>query len=196
MNKLVKIKRQSKNIGLIGSLSKGKTMYQAYYTYLCYLKGYIVFSNIPLKFPHILIQKEEDLIKIRTDYDKNQKKIFLGDDLNYWYHSRKWKKNKLGELTIMWGKINCSCIYSTKRGDIDIDLREITDEFYFVDIWQYKDFQRTGYLNDCLIRLEGYNSETEPLPIRYLFGLQHIKDLYDTQHELQPINPNQSSKIA
>lgn len=191
---LIKIKRKNKAIGLIGTWSKGKTLFKVWYCYLLFrFEGYIVFSNIPLKFPHILIESIEDIKKIRTDYNPDDKKIFLADDFEFWFSNRSYasKTNKsLNEILIFFGKINCDIIYSSKRGNVDIGLVLVTNEFYHLEMYNYIFppieiiSNPEDYLNFCCIELRGVHSDGKEIPPKYLINLDKICRLYDTQHTI------------
>lgn len=88
---LIPIKRKSFTIAFLGNKGVGKTLLMTLLGYMYYLKGYIIFSNYPVKFKHILIDSLKDFQNIYDLYDMNIKKLFIGDDFERWFNSRNYK---------------------------------------------------------------------------------------------------------
>lgn len=190
---MLKLKRKSKNVGLIGRQSRGKSTFQAWYAYMKYLEGVLVISNTKYRFPHVYIDSLNDIENIKIMFPIDLPKLFIGDDLEFWFNSRGYKTKtnlKLNDILIFWGKINCSIMYSSKRGNVDIGLRDITDEFYWLDLIQYKGFnipEGYEYLDNLAIRLEGIDSEGLELAPKYLINLHKWVQLFDTQDMLSSL---------
>ena len=190
-NKYVKIKRQSYDIGIFGKKGCGKTILLSFIGFLKKKQGFIVFSNYPLKYNHIIINDLKDFNKI-YEYDKNVQKVFLGDDFEKWFHSRlsKSKLNvEINDILLDWGKMNCSLIYTAKRSmAIDIGLRDSTCEFWFPELKPIINNNILyDYLNFLKIIITRYDENLESLPQITIKGLQYLSQLYDTQQIVNPI---------
>lgn len=185
---LVEVARTSKDICLMGNKGVGKT---TVLTLLGFLNWYIfdaeVYSNYVLTFPHILIDSFEEFDKISFS---DSKKVYLGDDFEYWFHSRNWKKNiNLSEVLLFWGKKSCSLIYSTKRPmAIDVSLRDSTVEFWDVSLRQrvynkdkFKNEFLKKYLNFLMIECLRLNSDLDDLGTLRIKDLVAVSRLFDTK---------------
>ena len=125
---------------------------------------------------------------------KNEKKVMCLTDGEFWFNNRNYRSKanmSLNELCIMFGKINCNIIYSSKTGNVDINLRNITDEFYLVDLVQYiyndKIIDGWKYLNFNAVKLDGFNIMGDDIPTKYLLNLEEIVKLFDTHYILEEL---------
>lgn len=64
-------------VGIFGELGTGKTMLLTLIGYYYFLKGWKIYSNYKLKFPHVLVKSLDDIKNINIDNDS----IFLFDEL-------------------------------------------------------------------------------------------------------------------
>ena len=86
------ILRKSSDIAVIGNKSRGKStlaVFTCYYDWL--INDALIFSNLPLNFPHIFVSEVDELVEIKNKYPINKKKRFLGDDFENWFSNRSWK---------------------------------------------------------------------------------------------------------
>ena len=196
-SKLVKLKRQSYDIGLFGKKSTGKTLILSFLGYLKYKQGATIYSNYPLNIPHKYINTLQDLNEIYKE-NPNKVKIFLGDDFERCFNSRNTRgqiNKELNDILLDWGKINCSLYYTAKRSmAIDIGLRDSTSEFWFPELKQgYKsenpniNKQLKDYLNFLYINITRFDENLDTLPSIRVFRLQNIVPIFDTQTIITPI---------
>lgn len=197
--KLVKLKRQSKDIGLFGKKGVGKTTLLVLKSFMEFmLYDAQVYSNFNLGFPHVRIKSLKDFDRIPND---DKRKVFLGDDFEFWFNSRNVssKLNKdLVDVLLNWGKKNVSLVYSAKREmAIDKSLRESTIEFWELNLKQTiynKDVTKNNilkkYLNFLYIEVERYDQNLDGLPSFRIKNLQHIVPLFDTKEIIDNIITN------
>ena len=80
----------------LGEQSAGKTLSMSYYAYTYYLKGYTIYCNYGLKFPHKKISKKL-IIEFLTKKKQLNKSVFLIDEIYLFLDSRSFgsKSSKL-----------------------------------------------------------------------------------------------------
>lgn len=190
--------RKSTTIGIFANPSQGKTILMTFLALLFWLRGYRVFSNYWLAFPHILIESLEDLKKIGL-YPPFEKKVAVMEDFERWINSRlaSTKQNiNMGAITMDFGKHNCSLIYTAKRSAIiDINVRDISSVFVEVKLilpfkLESPDPELNKFINmlwsDDLeklwIEIHAFDGDLKPIgPTMYLRNLHVIGKLYHTQ---------------
>lgn len=197
LSQYIPLKRKSFDILLVGNKSYGKTLTMTAIGEQAKNQNYIVFSNYPLAYPHILIDtlRGFDLI---GQYPQNQKKIILMEDFEKWVHSRNaQEKQNLDIVTICAdnGKNNASLVSTTKRPmAIDISVRDTTDIVIEASlIMPY--LLNTGHpeldtaimkfwatdFSKLFVKLKCFDSNLNYLGTKYLTDLVRIGQLYDTQ---------------
>jgi hypothetical protein len=77
-----------------GQMNSGKTFIMAYETFLDYLDGRIIYSNIPLNFPHILINRDF-VFELGEKQPILKNSSFLLDELWIWLDCRDSKSNTI-----------------------------------------------------------------------------------------------------
>lgn len=198
---LIKLKRNTYDIGIFGKKGCGKSVLLALLGYIRFLQGYMIFSNMPLKYPYIYVDNIETInmiYKINPDI----KKIFIGDDFELWFNSKikNIVKQQLTDIMINWGKVNCSLYYSGKRSmAIAIELRQNTCEFWFPELLlkyivntknkrfnEYMNYKLSQYLNFLNIKVTRFDENIEKLPSILITDLIKIVKLYDTQIMIKP----------
>lgn len=178
------ILRKSNDIGFFGNKSQGKTLTLAFLGFIHWLyTDTLIFSNFPLRYPHILIESIDDIKRIR-EYPQQTPKLFLASDFERWFNSRKsmTKTNlDIGTITMDLGKCNCSLYYDSKRpAIIDIGLRDTSD--YIAELRLIMPFQpNTGdhEIDDAII--QAWSNDLEKCWIQitlYDGNLNYQKDIY------------------
>lgn len=117
-------------IGFIGNMGSGKTLSLVKEAYALYRKGYTIFSNINLSFPH-----EEYNIQDLLAYAENQKtfykSVFILDEAHIFLDARTSisKINRaLSYWLLMSRKADIILLYTTQQfRNVDIRLRKNTD---------------------------------------------------------------------
>ena len=182
-----RLKRSCFTIGFFGNKGEGKTFVMALLGLIFKQQGFIIFSNINLSYNHVRINNIKDFNKI-YDYDINTNKLFIGDDFERNFNSRLFRSDlnvALNEILIDWGKINCSCLYSSKRNQIiDIGLRDTTDQFWYISkkLMYHSDyFNINDYLDFYQIIIQRFDCNLNPLSTFSLSNLPLYKNLYETQ---------------
>lgn len=190
--------RKSTTIGIFANPSQGKTILMTFLGLLFWLRGYRVFSNYWVAFPHVLIESLEDLKKIGL-YPAWEKKVALMEDFERWINSRlaSTKQNiSMGAVTMDFGKNNCSLIYTAKRSAIiDINVRDISSIFIEVKlILPFKLDSPNPELNKLInalwsddleklwVEIHAFDGDLAPIgPTMYLRSLELWGKLYHTQ---------------
>lgn len=173
-------------IGLIGRMGTGKTLSAVRYAYNYYRKGYTVYSNIKLNFPHhfIGIQELVDYANANINFEKS---VILCDEMHAMLDSRSAnsKKNKilthLIVLTRHLGKKGgCHVIYTSQfLHQVDKRLRSNTD---ILIKCQSRNYKNEKYTMNLLLIMQEFGIRTK----RDIFKSSDYYDKYDT-HELVKI---------
>lgn len=197
MSGLVPVRRTTKDIGLFGKKGVGKT---TILTLLALIENYCfgteIYSNYNLRIPYIKINNLEDFDRITTD--KNRK-VFLGDDFEYWFNSRSShsKKNiQLNDVLLFWGKKNCSLVYTSKRElAIDKSIRESTMEFWELELKpifrhpnKYCNRVLWNYLNFLYIYVTRFDHNLNELKPFKIYNLHKIVPYFDTSEIIEDIS--------
>lgn len=111
---------------IVGLQNQGKGVYSSYLVWLDFLHGYTIYSNTPLAFPHIYINKDFFLSLAKDSGNLNiNNAVFLLDEFWIWCDSRNptHKGNKLASYVLLQSsKVNWR-IYTTCQTDNQDDLR-------------------------------------------------------------------------
>lgn len=202
----IPLKRKSFDVLLVGNKSYGKTLTMTAIGETAQKTGYLVFSNYPLTYPHILIDtlRGFDLI---GQYPQNLKKIVLMEDFEKWVHSRNaQEKQNLDIVTICadFGKNNTSLCSTTKRPmAIDISLRDTTDIVIeanmimpyvvntgFPELDQaIMNFWATDF-SKLFVQLRCFDPNLKYLGTKYLVDCVRVGQLYDTQNIISVLKKN------
>lgn len=159
-----------------------------------------IYSNYGLNFPHKRVRSLKEFDNIPND---DKRKIFLGDDFEYWFNSRSTgsiKNKSLTDILLFFGKKNISLTYVSKREmAIDKSLRESTMEFWDIKLKQkyiHPDKNKNNilknYLNFLYIQIERYDDNLDPLPTFRINNLQYITPLFNTKEIIQDLQLNHS----
>jgi len=188
INKLVKIKRGSIDILLFGKKNQGKTLIQTMFGYLLFKKGYEIFTNYNVNFPHTRIKTLQDLKNI-TELPYYKKKVFLGDDFERWINARLTRKNiDINSITLDFGKSNCTTIVNCKRL-LNIDIIYRMGVSYFIDVKLIKKFEPinnlekrmiNNYLNYYMIQLDIYDYYGDLVKTYIINNIQNYVNLFET----------------
>lgn len=113
-------------IQISGHKRAGKTLFTTLLGYGYYKKGWDVYSNFWLKFPHIRIESFSQLIGLHPTNS-----VLLFDEFHIWTDSRESasKKNKvIGWYVSNTGKDHVHLIFNSHRLDqVDKRIRRLTD---------------------------------------------------------------------
>lgn len=169
-----------------------------YFGVQAYLNGYDIFANYHLKgIPYVFIDCMDDLSK-PIELDHGQRKVFLCDDIEYWFNSRMYKSDinrEISKITLLYGKVSCSTIWSAKRGmALDNSLREITDYFCEVDLElafrscdKRVDDDLHRWLNYLRIVVPVLDNCGNLVDMKYLYNLDVWARFYDTREFIRDI---------
>lgn len=117
-------------IGYYGDLGSGKTLSMTKYAYLYYLKGYEVYSNYGLSFPHKKIDNKFLKDVVTQDTQFNGKTVFALDELDMYFDSRSSmsKNNKIVSYFVKQiRKKNIRLLFAVQSEDrVDKRLRGLT----------------------------------------------------------------------
>ena len=191
--KLVKVRRSSKDIGLFGKKGSGKSTLLSILGFLHYMVGTEVYTNYDVNFPHIEVHRLIDLMNIPFD---QKRKVFLGDDFDFWFQSRSASSSvnrSLNDILMFWGKNNLSLIYTAKRPmAIDIGLRESTSEFWDVQLSMNdkKDSDlpnKKEYMNYLMLYIDRFDDQFDYIGNLRIYNLDKIIGLFDTSHKVTDI---------
>lgn len=195
--KLVPLIRSSYDIGLIGRKGVGKTFLLTIVGYWKQRRGYQIFTNYPVNYPHTMINNIQDFEKI-LKIDKKKPKVFLGDDFERWFHSRSTKTNlniELNEILLDFGKVSCSTYFSQKRSmAIDIGLRDSSSEWWipslelmYVTNDKNLNNKLKKYLNFLCIHVDRCDDTLKTIDSFKIGNLPYLSTLYDTQAIIEPV---------
>lgn len=163
-------------IGFIGNMGSGKTLSMVRRAYQKFRKGYTIYSNIELNFPHNSYTID-DIIAYADSGKRFYKSIWLLDEAHIFMDSRNSasKKSKLLSYWILQTrKADIELLFTTQNFfQIDIRLRNMCDDIVECYKKAYKDeFIILNRHN--IIRMEGIMNH-----IIY-FKAKPIYPLYDT----------------
>jgi hypothetical protein len=166
-------------IGMIGNMGKGKTLSAVRYLYKWFRKGFTIYSNIHLKFPHIHIGMQEliDYANAETYLDKSI--VFL-DEAHTLLDSRNSasKRNKiLTYFIVLTRKMGCNLVYTTQRyHQIDKRLRDNSDVVILCDT---KTFKGEKYTHNLIMIKEEFKlrTMTDMFRSRDYYGLYNTREL-------------------
>ena len=112
-----------------GTVGTGKTLSMVWKAYGYYKRGYKIFSNIDLNFPHVKVETLEDLENVRGTAE--QPAIAIFDELWRWLDSRQYKKakNDFVSRTIFYSRKRYVDVYYTTQRfhQIEKRIRDLTD---------------------------------------------------------------------
>lgn len=153
-------------------MGSGKTLALTLFGYVCHKTGIMVYSNYPVKFPHIPVEKPEEIELISNG-------VFLGDELWNWIDARTSMKNKntvISKILLQSRKRNFHILHTAQfKSQPDKRLREHTD------IFGIPSFDKTT--NMCSISFYEYmgHDRVVAVPISsYKFDGSKVFDLYDS----------------
>jgi hypothetical protein len=72
---------------IIGLMNSGKTLYMTYKLFLDYVRGFKIYTNYPVNFPHTLINKDY-LVQMAKEQPNTRNIAFGFDELWLWLDSR------------------------------------------------------------------------------------------------------------
>jgi len=160
-------------------MGKGKTLSAVRYLYKWYRKGFTIYSNIHLKFPHVYIgmQKLVDYANAETYLDKSI--VFL-DEAHTLLDSRNSasKRNKvLSYFIVLTRKMGCNLVYTTQRyHQIDKRLRDNSD---IVILCNTKELKGEKYTHNLIMIKEEFTIITKHDTFKSsdYYGLYNTKEL-------------------
>lgn len=158
----------------LGEQNSGKTLSMSYYARLYYQKGYTIYSNYKLNFPHITITRKmmEEYTTSRKQFNKA---IFCIDEIYLFFDSRSFgsKANKLFTYFLVQSSKNSVNIFGTAQYFDTIEKR-------FRNNTSFKVFcTRVNKINNSFIPIESNIRKLEDssrLYIRNCFLIKTIKD--------------------
>lgn len=108
----------------IGYQNSGKTLAMTYFLYLYYKKGYKIYSNYNLNFPHTKINKEILVDFAKSDIQFN-KCIIAIDEIHIYFDSRNFssKDNKIFSYLVLQSSKRNVHIFGTTQEFMNIELR-------------------------------------------------------------------------
>jgi len=108
----------------IGYQNSGKTLSMTYFLYLYYLKGYKIFSNYNLGFPHEKLNKQMLLDFAQSD-KQFSKCIIAIDEIHVYFDSRSSgsKANKIFSYLVLQSSKRDVHIFGTTQEFMNIEVR-------------------------------------------------------------------------
>lgn len=187
--------RSSTDICIQGLKGSGKSFYTTIMSYNLYNKGYNIFSNYKLNYPHTFISSIEDLINVSGT--RENKAICILDDLERWISCRTWSSRKtqnIMEIILNLGKKNTSLWYTCKIFDnCDKWVRDCTDLIATcklqmkqipTEIQQYNNYNVLENLF-LIVYYETIEGKSDSYDV--LWDLHKYKHLYDTSELIKDI---------
>lgn len=164
-------------IGYVGNLGSGKTLSLVRLAYSYYKKGYEVYSNISLNFPHKKLNFS-DFARYSKSNKQFNKSFFLLDELHMSFDSRRsasYVNIVMSHLILQSRKRDITIGYTTQSfNQVDLRLRQQTD---IVSICTNNEFKGVKIitLHYMIFRAEGTKTRRE----RYVANRYY--SLYDTR---------------
>jgi len=108
----------------IGYQNSGKTLAMTYFLYMYYKRGYTIYSNYSLSFPHKKINKKT-LIEFATSDKQFNKCIIAIDEIHIYFDSRSFssKANKIFSYLVLQSSKRDVHIFGTTQEFMNIELR-------------------------------------------------------------------------
>lgn len=198
MTDLLRLKNVTKDIGIIGKKGTFKSTILNMFLFLNYkYNKCTILANYHPNFPHIYCDSIDDYIeKVR---DTPGKKMFGGDDFERIFNNRMSSSRlnlSLNDILLDWRKHNCSLIWTSKRDNVDIGLREGTSEFWFPtptlqqQYTQYNEEIRNilkKYSNFIQINIERYDENLDELPTIKVKNIRNALKLFETTEIIKGI---------
>ena len=179
----------------LGGQNSGKTLAMTYFAKDYYNKGYSIYSNYNLNFPHKKITKKliEDYVKAKKQFNRA---VFLIDEIYLILDSRGFMKNKVMSYFILQTSKRDVNLFGTAQffNTTDLRLRDNTNFMVFCErvnkiknkFYPVKSNRRFLDLNNILYikmnfisKNKGGLMETMDIKTHYLKA-EKIFNLYDT----------------
>lgn len=163
---------------ICGQMNSGKTLMASYFAFLNHLEGRIVYSNIPLAFPHRLINRDF-IFYLGEKQPSLDNSCFLLDELWIWLDCRDSMSNKIATYFFLQSSKDDGQIYITSQSFSQNDKR-IKENFHKLLFCE-----RTIKVNDKYYKI---NSDKRFLPkeiqeVLYIEG-QEFKKINSLQGDL------------
>lgn len=176
--------------GFVGNMGGGKTLSMVRRAYIKYKRGYTIYSNITLNFPHQEYTLD-DILHYSEMGKTFYKAIFLLDEAHIFVDSRMSasKRNRiLSYFILQTRKADIQLLYTTQNlFQVDVRLRNMSDAV----VECYKKPYKDGYVimnRWNIIRMEGIIQHVQ------IFKANPIYPLYNTYEIVKNIMPIEEIK--
>ena len=161
-------------VAICGNLGSGKTLSLTFMGWWFLKKGYDIYSNYKLNFPHKRLTSFKDLSNFNNG-------VFLGDELWSWTDSREFgsRKNKdINAILLKSRKRGIDIFYTTQHfKQMDVRIRRITDIIVLPEMFK----------RGRLCRLYFFDNSGYKVRRPIVFKTEDIFPLYDTTEEVEDI---------
>lgn len=188
-------------IGYFGNVRQGKTLSAVKSIYTFYLQGYTIYSNIPLSFPHILIDVDflTNIVEIGNPFPPEQKPLLFLDEVHTVLDSRSSSSTRSKVITMLilqTGKLGQSSdfglilLFTSQYPDqIDKRLRHTIS----IAVECEKVMLKNG--DKWFIQHKYFFRGSKSFQTNSFFkGTQEIYNLYDTKHVVKLSKDKYSKK--
>ena len=181
-------------IAFVGKPRTGKTLHMSIMAHDDYKKGYSIFSNYTLKFPHVQMTVKDMLSIPFDDVERNPKTLCI-QEADKVFDSRRSMRNEnvlLSSLTGQSGKRNLNIYYDTQFFNrIDMALRDVTEYAVICSVFVNPLTKEPLCFDYTMIDLYDYSQKQYKIPAMVMKPFFEIYDSYETT---KPIT--ESSKMA
>lgn len=181
-------------IAFVGKPRTGKTLHMTVMAYGDYAKGYSIFSNYQLNFPHKRLSVNQMLQIPFDDVERNPKTLCI-QEADKVFDSRRSMRNEnvlLSSLTGQSGKRNLNIYYDTQFWNrIDMSLRDVTEFVCVSSVFVDNKNNNPVCFEYTMIDMYDMSEKKYRIPAVIM---QPYYNMYDSYQTTKPLTGN--SKIA
>ena len=170
-------------IAFVGKPRTGKTLHMTIMAHDDYQKGYKIFSNYQLNFPHKRLSVESMLKIPFDDVERNPKTLCI-QEADKVFDSRRSMRNEnvlLSSLTGQSGKRNLNIYYDTQFFNrIDSSLRDVTEYMIVSSVYVDSLTKEPICFEYTMIDLYDYSQKHYKIPVPIIRPFFNMYDSYAT----------------